>query len=321
MTEIEEKKKKYADRTSDGEPDAEVVADALLERAGITDQNQRKLFELRMKQHADAFYYEGLKTPVVNAPPIELELREGAVLKRLPPYHLSWLDKLRMDWNIAEGIMDGKLVRYDAYKHGVLEHLSPAFIADRKGHYTKRAVVDYRLINRALKMPAAGMPDVAAIFDSLNQGFKYFNGADLALGYHQLRLSQRSQSLLAIGLPNQEVLPTVLPLGPGPAPGIFQSFSNSSFGTLELEDYEEGFPDDFEFYYGWQPAAAPQLQLEAPAVSSTNFENRDDRETRNLEREGAIYAATSTTSQLGSVSTDPVTDKLTQRDLPREDRE
>ncbi|CAD7977242.1 unnamed protein product, partial [Amoebophrya sp. A25] len=116
---------------------------------------------------------------------------------------------------------------------------SPVFCADRKGHLTKRMVVDYRAVNKNFKSIAFRMPDALQIFKNLEGGY-YFGACDLAMGYNQVELSERMQRLLTVVGPDGCYYPTRLPLGPSPAPAFFQQQTASAF-----EDVVDGvFIDD-----------------------------------------------------------------------------
>ncbi|CAD7974209.1 unnamed protein product [Amoebophrya sp. A120] len=71
------------------------------------------------------------------------------------------------------------------------------FLADRRGHLTKRIVVDYRAVSKNLQPVAFRMPDALQIFSNL-EGGEFFGCCDLAMGYNQVKPSTRMQQILAV---------------------------------------------------------------------------------------------------------------------------
>ncbi|CAD7974212.1 unnamed protein product, partial [Amoebophrya sp. A120] len=121
------------------------------------------------------------------------------------------------------------------------------FLADRRGHLTKRIVVDYRADNKNMQPVAFRMPDALQIFNNL-EGGEFFGCCDLAMGYNQVKLSTRMQQILAVVGPDGCYYPTRLPLGPSPAPAFFQKQTASVF-----EDVCDGvFIDDLVEVLGFQ---------------------------------------------------------------------
>ena len=202
----------------------------------FTDKAQCDKFRKMLVNKAEALWDTGLPFPVVcdkdgNEVQADFEQNEDAQWGLATPYPMGPMDKVRMDFLIREAIREGRLIKLDK-NHKLALHTSPAFLADRKGHLTKRMVVDYRKLNANMKTVAYRMPDAEQIFQKLQQkSNKFFNTMDLALGFNQMKLSERAMRYLAIVVSDGVYMPTRMPLGPAFCPAFFQQHTANTFGN------------------------------------------------------------------------------------------
>ena len=163
--------------------------------------------------------------------PMSIELKPGAAIpKPAPARRVSpeILQEIREDTElrIAQGWMR-KTVVGDRCRF-----TSPVVAARQPGKTRRRVCGDYRTINDITLLhqyPVKDAREVTAQF----KGAKYFGKADMYKGYHQLKLDEEAQELLAIRTPDALYYPLTLPFGPASGPAQFQQRVSEILGDLE----------------------------------------------------------------------------------------
>ena len=163
--------------------------------------------------------------------PMSIELKPGAAIpKPAPARRVSpeILQEIREDTElrIAQGWMR-KTVVGDRCRFA-----SPVVAARQPGKTRRRVCGDYRTINDITLLhqyPVKDAREVTAQF----KGAKYFGKADMYKGYHQLKLDEEAQELLAIRTPDALYYPLTLPFGPASGPAQFQQRVSEILGDLE----------------------------------------------------------------------------------------
>ena len=122
---------------------------------------------------------------------------------------------------------------------------APVLFASKKDG-TLRFCVDYRALNDLTVKNSYPLPRIDEILDHLPKA-KYFTGIDLRLGYHQIRLGEKSIPLTAFNTKYGHYEFLVLPFGLANGPASFMTLMNKVF-EKELSKFVLVYVDDILIY-------------------------------------------------------------------------
>ncbi|KAH7724395.1 gagpol and env protein precursor [Aphelenchoides avenae] len=108
----------------------------------------------------------------------------------------------------------------DVISHSSSEYSSPVVLV-RKKDGSLRMCIDYRKLNRAIKLSQWPMPNIDVMLQSLS-GKKFFTTCDLHSGYWQIPLTERAKEYTAFSTMGGHYHFNVLPFGLSTAPGQFE---------------------------------------------------------------------------------------------------
>ena len=106
-----------------------------------------------------------------------------------------------------------------------------------------RLCIDYRELNKALKVTSWPLPRMHQVSDRM-RGIRFVCALDLLQGYYQIELTQESRHLTAFQTTEGLYQYTRLPFGLAVAPAIFQHFVDDLLGSLRPYKVE-AYLDDF----------------------------------------------------------------------------
>ncbi len=137
---------------------------------------------------------------------------------KLRPRHLNPMKALQVEEEIAIMIARGIIT----------EHVGPwaaPVTMVRKKDGTWRFCIDYRLLNDVTVSDAHPLPRIDTIIESL-AGAKFFSVLDLASGYWQISMDEKSRNCASFVTQHGQYAPIVLPFGLKNAPAAFQRAMN-----------------------------------------------------------------------------------------------
>ena len=183
----------------------------------LSSTEQEALYDL-LKSYEDLF--DGT-LGTWHLPPVELELKEGAMPYHAKPYPVPKAYEETFKREVEHLCELGILRRINRS-----EWAFPTFIVPKKlkpGETIPRArfVTDFRKLNERLKRRPFPLPKIQDMLLRL-EGFQYATSLDLNHGYYHILLSPFSQTLCTIVLPWGKYEYTRLPMGVSSAPDIFQ---------------------------------------------------------------------------------------------------
>jgi hypothetical protein len=162
---------------------------------------------------------------MARCPPYEIRLRDHNPVAR-KPYNLAIKEK--------EDAM--KLLK-DLQKAGLIRRSnspwnSPGFLKYKKDK-TPRLVCDYRLTNEHLEGNFNTSPSISSVLDVVSHA-KYFINLDLASGYFQIPLTEKSKEITAFCVSHEsgQFEYNVLPMGLKPSGGALTSILYNIFHHL-----------------------------------------------------------------------------------------
>lgn len=153
---------------------------------------------------------EGMKVP-----PMEVKVKDGAVLKSQPcrfvsPKLMPAL-KVELDQYLLNGII----------KRAEVAEVSSPLVLVKKPDGNIRVAVDYRNLNQVLVPYAGSIPDMKSLFNFV-LGNHYFAKVDNLWGYFQLNIVEEDQVNTTITTPFGLFKFTKCPFGLSTAPGVYQ---------------------------------------------------------------------------------------------------
>ena len=113
------------------------------------------------------------------------------------------------------------------------EHCSPCFLVAKPGSTAKRLVVDYRKLNKIIKLHAGSLPVMGnTIMNAASCKFK--SKMWKRSGFWQVSLTERAKELMAFRTPNRRVFRwLVMPFGIANAPALFRELMNQVLTILK----------------------------------------------------------------------------------------
>ena len=148
-----------------------------------------------------------------------LEIKEGANPVYIRQYRLTPLEKTELLEQVDNFIEKGWLESStSAWSSSVL--FAP------KPNGKLRFCLDYRKLNEVTSPNRSPLTNQNELLDSL-QGMTTFSALDLASGYYQLKLGDKSRPMTAFPTPYGLMQWRVMPMGLASAPAVFQQAMNS----------------------------------------------------------------------------------------------
>lgn len=210
----------------------------------ISANQKNGLLELLAK-YSDCFS-SGLKDlgfTTMGEMKIELENSDPVVYR---PYRLSYGERSQVREMVQE-MLDTGIVRESSSPYA-----SPIVLVKKKTG-EKRLCVDYRALNRRTKKDHYPLPLIEDQLDRLS-GNTLFVSLDLASGYYQIPIEEKSQDKTAFVTPDGQFEFTRMPFGLVNAPSVFQrtinkilSDAKSKYALVYMDDvlvparsFEEG---------------------------------------------------------------------------------
>ncbi|KAL6726387.1 hypothetical protein Aduo_008362 [Ancylostoma duodenale] len=129
----------------------------------------------------------------------------------------------------------------DLVERGVVEKsqsewASPVVLV-RKKDGSLRLCIDYRALNKVIKLDSYPLPTIDTVLQSLG-GKRVFSSLDLASGYWQIKLSEEAKPKTAFTSSEGLFQFTVLPFGLATSPAAFQRMMDLVLGELGIKDSE-----------------------------------------------------------------------------------
>ena len=162
-----------------------------------------------------AFTPKQLGTTVLVKHEIEL-LEPGPI--RMRPYPIAYKHKEIIKRHIDD-MLAGKIIQ-----HSTSSWAAPVVLAD-KADNTKRFCVDWRRLNAITRKDSYPLPKIEDLLDSL-RGQSLFSTIDLAAGFWQIELAEKSRELTAFVVDHNLYEFLRLPFGLTNSPGTFQRLMN-----------------------------------------------------------------------------------------------
>ena len=175
----------------------------------------------------------------------EIELKEGAKPKKGQPFRLSKMEQEALDKYVEELIAKNWIAESDS------DWLCNIFAVPKKdpktGKFPSRVewlksgnaeialrwVNDYRHLNSQTVIPKIPLPYINDLFDDMN-GCTMFSTIDLASGYHQMRMDDKSKKYTAFRTRNNIYHWNVAPMGLAGMPGTWTRYMHKVFPRKEF---------------------------------------------------------------------------------------
>lgn len=145
------------------------------------------------------------------------------------PYRLPESQKQEVYQQINNMLDEGII------QHSCSPYNSPILVVpkkpDREGNKKWRLVVDFRKLNEITESDAYPLPNITEILDQLGNS-KYFSVVDLAHGFHQIPISEKSKPLTAFSFYGHYEY-CRMPMGLKGAPATFQRLMNNVLVGLQ----------------------------------------------------------------------------------------
>ncbi|XP_045539290.1 uncharacterized protein LOC123722212 [Papilio machaon] len=163
---------------------------------------------------------------------IDLDDDEPVVYR---PYRLSHAERSQVQ-NMVQEMIDNNIVRESSSPYA-----SPIVLVKKKTG-EKRLCVDYRALNRKTKKDHYPLPRIEDQLDLLS-GNKLFTSLDLASGYYQIPIDEKSRLKTAFVTPDGQFEYNRMPFGLVNAPAVFQRTMNKILAEAKIK-YALVYMDD-----------------------------------------------------------------------------
>ena len=134
---------------------------------------------------------------------------------KVAPYRTPWSERELVATEVKE------LLRHGIIRPSKSPWASPYLMVSKKGHSKKRFCIDFRRLNSITRKDTFPIPRIDDCLDLLGNA-KYFSTIDLASGYWQVPLTERSKCKTAFIADGSLYEFNVMPFGLCNAPGTFQ---------------------------------------------------------------------------------------------------
>lgn len=187
----------------------------------VTDEEKQRLLDLLDRyKHCFASSLKELGCTNVTEMNIELNSQRPVVYR---PYRLSHHEREKVR-GMVDDMLEAGIVRQSAS-----EYASPILLV-RKKDGTMRMCIDYRMLNSVTIKERYPMPIIEDEIARLS-GQACFITLDLASGYYQVPISERSRHLTSFVTPDGQYEFNRMPFGLANAPAVFQRMMNSVLGS------------------------------------------------------------------------------------------
>ena len=149
-----------------------------------------------------------------------------SVPRRLPYAQRPWLQSKLNEW-----CKNGLIEEVPPNKSNLTIHTSPILIVPKKnGRY--RMAVDYRELNKNLKLTTFPLPNVKDCIEGLGNK-KYFSPLDITSAFNQLELDDDTKRLCGFVTLGKRYITHRMPFGAHPCPSIFQQFITRALKNVD----------------------------------------------------------------------------------------
>ena len=177
-----------------------------------------------LHDYIDVLYVDGDKLGQADCVEHHIELEGNAQPVFTRQYKLPEKYKAEVDRQISD------LVKHNLIEESESPWNSPCFVVKQKDKL--RIVIDYRKLNSVSKSSRYPIPDIGSVLSNLG-GHKYFSVLDLASGFHQIKLSEKSRDLSTFSTDKASFRWKVLPFGLKNGPASCVRLMNNVLGDLQ----------------------------------------------------------------------------------------
>lgn len=188
----------------------------------LTGVEKNKLIEI-LNKHSNSFI-KNLPRSRIKTGELTINLIDVNKTVNRRPYRLSPSELLVVDAKIKE-LLDSNIIRESSSPYA-----SPILLVKKKDG-SDRMCVDYRELNSNTVHDNYPLPLISDQIDKLS-GAQYFSIIDMASGFHQLPVNEKSIKFTAFVTPNGQYEYLTMPFGLRNAPQVFQRAINSALRPL-----------------------------------------------------------------------------------------
>ena len=151
-----------------------------------------------------------------------------SIPRRVPYARRAWLETKLNQW-IKNGLI--KEVSPNESQYTIMT--SPIIIVPKKNNRYRMAV-DYRELNKNLKVTTHPLPNVRDAIESLGQK-RFFSSLDITSAFNQLELEEETKRLCGFVTLQKRYIPNRMPFGAHPCPSKFQEFIERALKKVPKE--------------------------------------------------------------------------------------
>lgn len=200
----------------------------------VSEDIKRSLFEL-LDLYRDCFALNISELGATQAAEIQIELTSDSVVT-YRPYRLSYSERENVS-KIIDELKENKIVRDSN------SPFSSPILLVRKKNGEIRMCVDYRALNAITKKDRYPLPLIEDQLNSL-QGSACFTSLDLASGYYQIPVAEKSIEKTSFVTPDGQYEFLRMPFGLANAPAVFQRLINRIVSPLKGQISVLAYMDD-----------------------------------------------------------------------------